>query len=178
MALTVAGRVDDESMVAPDAGWFGEIYRQNLRSVWQMLRRLGVHEAGLDDAAHDVFLTAFRRWRDFEGRSSVRTWLLGIALKVASEHRRRTRPVEALSVELPATGPAPDATVERKEQVHALLRLLEQLPSEQRELLVLVELEGYSVPEVAEATGHNLNTIYTRLRTARQRFQALLGDRR
>jgi RNA polymerase sigma-70 factor (ECF subfamily) len=48
----------------------------------------------------------------------------------------------------------------------------------QRELLVLVELEGYSVPEVAESTQVDLNTLYTRLRAARARFAALLGASR
>jgi RNA polymerase sigma-70 factor, ECF subfamily len=177
MSLTATPKMT-ESMAGVDAGCFGEVYRQNLRPVWQVLRRLGVQDSAVDDATQDVFITAYRRWNDFEGRSSVRTWLLGIALKVASEHRRRVKPFEALPAELPASCLSPDTEVERREQVATLSRLLNLLPTEQRELLVLVELEGYSVPEVADATGLNLNTLYTRLRTARLRFQVLLGGTR
>jgi RNA polymerase sigma-70 factor (ECF subfamily) len=55
--------------------------------------------------------------------------------------------------------------------------LLAELPAERREVLVLVDVEGYSVPEVAEATGVNPNTLYTRLRSARRDFEALLERR-
>ena len=51
--------------------------------------------------------------------------------------------------------------------------MLAQLDQVQREVLLLVDVEGYSVPEVAEATCVNLNTLYTRLRAARQKFEEL-----
>ena len=59
--------------------------------VWRSLGRLGVPPEGIEDAAQDVFLVVHRRLADFEGRSSLTTWLYGIALRVARDHRRRQR---------------------------------------------------------------------------------------
>jgi RNA polymerase sigma-70 factor (ECF subfamily) len=173
MAAAVTVRPVQDSAFAER---FAQVYREHLRPVWRMLRRLGVPDAALDDAAQDVFVTAYRRFHDFEGRSTLRTWLLGIALRVASDHRRRVRVMEPVSTELPGVTPGPDAAAERAQAVTQLLALLARLPEEQREVLVLVELEGYSMPEVVEVTGVNLNTLYTRLRAARQRFDALVQE--
>ena len=64
------------------------VYRENFSTVWRGLRRLGVPERSLEDAAQDVFLIVHRRANDFEGRSSVRTWIYGIAVRVAKDYRR------------------------------------------------------------------------------------------
>src|SRR5687768_12204599 len=78
---------------APAAGErrhdFDEVYAENFPFVWRCLRALGVPQALLDDATQDVFVVVHRQLDAFEGRSSVRTWLYGIARKVAFNHRRR-----------------------------------------------------------------------------------------
>lgn len=71
-----------------DPAAFAQLYSENFARVWRVLRRLGVGEASLDDASHDVFVIAWRRGPEFAGRSSVQTWLLGIAIRVASDARR------------------------------------------------------------------------------------------
>lgn len=161
-------------MPTPDSAEFGALYRQHFAAVWRTLRRLGVAPAFVEDAAQEVFLTAFRRWDDFEGRSSQRTWLLGIAIRVASDARRKQRPTEAVSEAWASGASGPEAVTAAREAVRQVEALLAQVDAERREVLVLVDVEGYSVPEVAEATGVNLNTLYTRLRSARQQFEALL----
>jgi RNA polymerase sigma-70 factor (ECF subfamily) len=176
--IALTARAVPVSTVPVDAARFGQVYTEHVRSVWRMLRRLGLDEATADDAAQDVFITAHRRWSEFEGRSSMRTWLLGIALRVAAEHRRKARRTEPLSHQLPALTVSPDDAAMRHQQVEHLMSLMQRLPAELCELLVLVELEGYSVPEVSEATGVNPNTLYTRLRSARARFEALLEGAR
>ena len=65
-----------------------KIYAEHVAMVWRALRRLGVPETSIEDAVQDVFLVAHRRAGEFEGRSSVKTWLYGIALRVAKDHRR------------------------------------------------------------------------------------------
>src|SRR3954470_17967759 len=64
------------------------LYEEHFEFVWRSLRRLGVSAASLDDATQEVFVVVFRRLADFEGRSSVRTWLFGIAIHVAQHHMR------------------------------------------------------------------------------------------
>ncbi len=158
----------------PDSAEFGALYGAHFAAVWRALKRLGVHPAFVDDAAQEVFVTAFRRWGDFEGRSTTRTWLLGIAMRVASDARRKQRPTEAVSEAWASATSGPEAVTSAREGVRQVERLLSELDVERREVLVLVDVEGYSVPEVAEATGVNLNTLYTRLRAARQHFEALV----
>ena len=57
--------------------------------MFRVLRRLGVTEASAEDALQDVFFVAWRRRSDFEGRAALRTWLYGIALRVARDYRRQ-----------------------------------------------------------------------------------------
>lgn len=158
----------------PDSADFGALYAEHFRAVWRTLQRLGVQSGSVDDATQEVFVTAWRRWDDFEGRSSERTWLLGIAIRVASDTRRKQRPTEEVSPELQMTGPGPETMTASREVSRRVEQLLAKLEPERREVLLLVDLEGYSVPEVASATGVNLNTLYTRLRAARQQFEDLV----
>src|SRR5881394_1497608 len=114
-----------------------EIYERYGDFVWRNLRRLGIGEETTDDALQDVFLVVHRRLIDFESRSSVKTWLFGIVLRVAQTHlrtvRRRRVHVDdgaAVSeVESVATcdseGPAEIAA--RREASLLLHRLLDQL---------------------------------------------------
>lgn len=158
----------------PDSAAFGSLYAEHFRAVWRTLSRLGLHPAFVEDATQEVFVTAWKRWSDFEGRSSVRTWLLGIALRVASDARKKQRPTEEVSPRLQAVSATPEGATATKEVGARVERLLAQLEPERREVLLLVDLEEYSVPEVAEATGINLNTLYTRLRAARAQFEDLV----
>src|SRR5258708_23415591 len=68
-----------------------EIYERYGDFVWRNLRRLGIGEEAADDALQDVFLVVHRRLADFESRSSVKTWLFGIVLRVAQTHLRTAR---------------------------------------------------------------------------------------
>lgn len=61
-----------------------ELYEHHLHDVWRLLARLGVPASELEDAAHEVFLIAFKRTADYQARSSQKTWLFGIATRVAS----------------------------------------------------------------------------------------------
>ena len=158
----------------PDTADFGALYAGHFRAVWRTLQRLGVHPGSVDDAAQEVFVTAWRKWSEFEGRSTERTWLLGIAIRVASDTRRKQRPTEPVPLELQTSGPGPESATASKEVSRRVEALLGKLEPERREVLLLVDVEGYSVPEVAIATGVNLNTLYTRLRAARQQFEDLV----
>jgi RNA polymerase sigma-70 factor, ECF subfamily len=165
----------------PEPAGVKEIYERYGDFVWRNLRRLGIGEEAADDALQDVFLVVHRRLSDFESRSSIRTWLFGIVLRVAQTHlrtvRRRRVHVDELAaigeIESVATsdGEGPAEVVARREASLLLHRLLDELDDEKRAILILVELEQMSVPDAAEAMSMNLNTAYSRLRAARQAFQ-------
>jgi RNA polymerase sigma-70 factor (ECF subfamily) len=154
---------------------FEALYDEYFDFVWRSARRLGVDDRSLDDAAQDVFIVVHRRLRDFEGRASIKSWLFGIARRVAHDHRRRARRKDRSS--LPADGladvtsPSPRDTVARVEAAQLLTAFLDTLDDDKRETFILAELEQMTVPEIAEAVDANVNTVYSRLRAARKAFE-------
>ncbi len=131
----------------------------------------------MDDATQEVFLIAFQRHREFEGRSSYRTWLYGIAFHVA----KRAARAKARSAEEPfdeswidTTGLSPQEALARAQAVQRLYAVLQELEHDRRAVFVMTELEQMSAPEIAELMGTPLNTVYSRLRAARKDFDAAL----
>lgn len=162
---------------------FAAIYDEHFDLVWRTARRLGVPEASADDVVQDVFLVLHRKAGEYDGHTPVKRWILGMTVRVVADHRRRYRRKDAPCVPAPADSDGnvmlasnqrtPSADAELEEQMRLLEQLLAQLPEEKREVLVLSELEEMTVPEIAEMLGANVNTIYARLRTARQEFERL-----
>ncbi len=151
---------------------FEAAYRAHFADVWRTLRRLGVAERDALDATQEVFVVAYRRWQEFEGRSTVKTWLLGIAYRVAAD-RRRSAPVrrEVLAERaVAATEVDPEAEVEQRDLAHVLEQILERLPLEQRAVFTMFEMEGLTGEEIATALGVPVGTVRSRLRLARQAF--------
>lgn len=147
------------------------VYEAHWRYVWRSVRKMGIPDERIEDVVQDVFIVVGRQLEAFEGRSSIRTWLYGIAFRVAQEdHRRREK--EARPALAPTEGPArPDAYAERAQAAAMLHDLLAELPDEQRIVFVMAELEGQSPKEVAESTGVGINTVYSRLRRAREHLE-------
>ncbi len=167
-----------------DVEWVVAAYREYFKYVWALLGRLGVPEASLEDVTQEVFLVLHRRRAEFRGGSAVRTWLHGIALHTARRHRakldRRRRKDEALEPAMPP--PTPEAELGQRRALERLDQLLSQLGDEQREVFVLAEIAELPAPEIAELLGIKLNTVYSRLRLARNHLRRALdsleGDQR
>jgi RNA polymerase sigma-70 factor, ECF subfamily len=162
---------------------FEALYEAHFAFVWRTLWRLGVWQASVADAAQDVFLVIHRRQADLLGNEVARSWVYGIVVRVARDYRR------AQHRKGWPNGPDPDELsdpkemnaaqrLEQNEAVVLLNRLLDTLDDEKREALVLVELEQMTVPEIADLLGVNPNTIYTRLRAARQEFARAIARHR
>ena len=162
---------------------FRAVYDDYFAFVWRMLWRLGVWPGSVADAAQDVFVVVDRRLSDLHGPDLAQSFIYGIVVRVAGDYRRAQRRkglVGAADAEQLPDNRAPDAhqRVEHKQALALLDRLLDELDEERREVLVLVELEEMSVPQVAALLGANTNTVYTRLRRARQDFEQALGRHR
>lgn len=167
---------------AAKAAAFDDLYDATISSVWAALRRLGVAPSNLEDAVQDVYLAMYRRMSDFEARSSNKAWAYGFAVRVARDHHRRARRKDRgveLSADLAAPSEGgPHAALEHAEAGRLLDELLDELTPERREVFVLVDIEGFTAVEVAELTSTKLNTVYSRLRLARQDFERRLATRR
>lgn len=167
---------------------FDDLYENHVDFVWRAACRLGVAESDADDVVQEVFFTAHRRLREFEGRASVKTWLFGILHNVVQHYwrdhaRKRQHLVAATALQDPdrfpdahATGPVESA--EHAEAMRVLDRLLRALDHGKRAVFVLAEIEQMTAPEIADALGINANTVYSRLRVARQEFEEALTRHR
>lgn len=166
-----------EAVPPPD---FLTVYDQLFPAVWRLARRLGVRESSLDDVCQDVFVIVHKRLPAFEGRSSLKTWVYGIVHNVVMTHRRtaRRKDPERSAIDpdhVVDAAPDPHDAARGAEAARIAHAMLAELTDEKRTILVLVELEGMSVPEAAEATETNLNTAYARLRAARTEFAAAVS---
>jgi RNA polymerase sigma-70 factor (ECF subfamily) len=162
---------------------FEALYAEQFAFAWRMLWRLGVPAPSVADAAQDVFVVVYRRLDQLQGGELARSWVYGIVVRVARDYRRahvrkgRESP-EELEQLVDDSPRGAQQHLEQRESVALLDRLLGTLPDEQREVLVLVELEQLTVPEIAELLGMNVNTVYTRLRAARKSFDQALARHR
>jgi RNA polymerase sigma-70 factor (ECF subfamily) len=151
------------------------IFREHAAFVLRVVRRLGVAPRDVEDVAQEVFVVVHKKLDTFTGESSVRTWLFGIAHRVASDHRRRAYVQrENLEAEPPAVNfDAPQAEdFHQRELRKNLDRALDELDDAKRAVFVLYEMEGIPMTEIAESLGCPLPTAYSRLREARERIRS------
>lgn len=151
---------------------FVAIYESYAPTVLRSLRRLGVREADLEDAAQEVFVVVHRKLPEFAGRSSLKTWLFGICLRVASDWRQRAHlkreTADEQAPERTTSGETPTREIARKQARLKLGALLDRLDEDKRTVFVLFELEELSMAEVAETVGVPVQTAYARLYAARK----------
>ncbi len=153
-----------------------ELLHGHHASVWRTLRRFGVSEDRADDAAQEVFIIAARKL-ELVRDGCERKYLLQIAIRVAANHRRavRARPETPDELALESQcDPAPSAdSLLQQKRLRALVdAVLSRWSPELRTAFVLFELEGLSVPEIAELTETKLGTVASRLREGRKLFRA------
>ena len=156
-----------------------EIYEHHADFVWRTVRRLGVPEAEARDAVQDVFLAVHAHLEQFEGRSSLATWIFTICRSVARERRRR----EHRSRQLVADVAVEDEidlradvgrAVEHNQRLALLESILDGLDVDQRNVFILFEIEKLTGREIAEVLSIPLGTVYSRLQLARKSFRQAL----
>lgn len=160
----------------PSSPSFDDVFRTHAPFVWRALRRLGVREADVDDVCQEVFVVVHRKLREFEGRSSLKTWIYGICVRTASAHRRLARHREVPSEEVPEEGrpSTPDEKLARHRALAVLDRALADLDDDKRAVFVLYEIEELTMAEVADAIGCPLQTAYSRLHAARDKVRSAM----
>jgi len=165
-----------------------QLFDSHLAFVWRNLRRLGVPEVLVEDAAQDVFLVVHRRWDSWQAaRSTVETWLFGIVLRVAHNYRRAQQRRQAWLLpghgrgalpEVPSSADGPAEILAQREAAVVFESALAPLDEDRRALFLMIDVEQMSVPQAATALGINVNTAYWRLRQARMAFRRALAKLR
>jgi RNA polymerase sigma-70 factor (ECF subfamily) len=170
----------DEAPLGPDPERARALVDAHFRFVWRLLRRLGLAEADADDVAQQVFVVASNKL-DAVIAGSERGFLYRTAVHLASRFRRaRGRRREDPSDDLERmSSPEPDLEelVDRRRARELLDDVLQHLPDDQRTVFVLFEIEQLTSVEIAGVLELPLGTVASRLRRAREQFQAELTRR-
>ena len=177
-AQSAAADEPARALAAPTPS-FADVYQEHFDFVWRSARRLGIGAGAIEDFVQEVFVVVHRQLARFEGRSTLRTWLYGIVLRAVREHRRVTRRADARRAPAPAggcdssvdTAALPDEQLALSQAARILEQVLDEMAPERREVFVMAELEQMSIPEIAALTGDKINTVYSRLRLAREDFE-------
>lgn len=161
---------------------FAVIYERYFDLVWSAVRQLGVAKDAIDDVVQEVFVVIHSKLSSLQQVESLRSWVYGVTRRTVSTYRRAQRNRNASGAQyaeiadwlepLPAT---PLDLTELAARQRLLLALLAELDPQKREVFVLAEVEGFTAPEMAEALDIPLNTVYSRLRAARQAFELALA---
>lgn len=150
------------------------VFHQYAPFAWRILRRLGVAEADADDVCQEVFVTVHRRLAEFEGRSSVRTWVYGICMRTASDYRKRVRARHEVAPDAHldlAVAPGQEDDLSLTQARSVLDRILDGLDDDRRAVFVLYEIEELPMTDVCGILGCPLQTAYSRLHSARSEVE-------
>ena len=171
---------------AGDIGAFNAIVERYQSRVFNLAARILGDTASADDTAQETFISAYRAIGRFRG-GSLQGWLLRIASNaskdlIRSRRRRREDSLDNLllnpSFQVQERGETPEQHAIRGELRTELQRAILSIPEDQRTALVMVDVQGLSYDETAEAVGVSLGTIKSRLSRARARVRDSLMERR
>jgi RNA polymerase sigma-70 factor, ECF subfamily len=154
----------------------GEFYRTYRHDVARNLHRmLGPGRGDLDDVLQEVFIEVFRSIARFRGDAKISTWLYRVCVNVALQRlrkRRRLAEVQTADGPDPRDEGTPQRTLEARERMTAVYRILDGLAPKKRVVFVLHEIEGREPKEIAGIVGAPVLTVRTRLHYARKEFFA------
>lgn len=159
-----------------DFAAFGRLVDRHQSAVRAFLRRVTGNYADADDLAQEAFARTWEVLHRFDGRSSLRTFICGVAFQYwrrsrRSQSRRQVRESDYADLSETQTGETP----ERASQRLALRRAMESLPEDQRAALALCLGQDFTHAEVAEILRLPLGTVKSHVARGRARLQAALG---
>jgi RNA polymerase sigma-70 factor (ECF subfamily) len=152
----------------------------HLDAAYNLARWLLHNKADAEDVAQEAVLRAFRFFGSFHGGDG-RPWLLTIVRNTCYSYLQKNRshelslPIEDELFDVQSQDPSPEARLIQSDSSEILMKALEQLPVETREIIVLRELEEMSYKEIAEIAGLPIGTVMSRLARGRKRLQELLN---
>jgi len=177
-----------QAHVDGDREAFGELFARHRDRLWAVAVRTMGNPEDAADALQDGMISAFRRAEGYRGEAAVTTWLHRIVVNACLDRIRaaKVRAADALPDDLDERagrgalstsdqGPTPDEAAEASERRRAVVAALATLPAEQRAALVLVDMEGYPVADVAAMLDCAVGTVKSRCARGRAKLAPLLG---
>lgn len=152
-----------------------QAFDRELDYVFATLRRLGAPQGELEDLAHEVFLVLFRNWATLDTERPLRPYLFGVAFRIVCAHRRRRlREVPYPALDLEEVGPSAEQSLQAHQATALLRAALERVPLPRRAVIVLHELDGVPIAEVAKQLSITRFGAYARLHKGHRELAAAL----
>ncbi|WP_324824147.1 RNA polymerase sigma factor [Sinanaerobacter sp. ZZT-01] len=150
---------------------------------WRYMR----NEQDALDALQESFIKVFRHLGKFKGESSFDTWVYRIVVNTCNDMLRKNNNLKAVTtvfandeeevvVRLPDTGPTPWEALERKEKSQFILDCLETLQPDQKEIIILRDIHGFSYQELTEVLECSIGTVKSRINRARKRLKQIIME--
>ncbi|MBR2934369.1 MAG: sigma-70 family RNA polymerase sigma factor [Oscillospiraceae bacterium] len=178
--VTRAKAGDDEA--------FAQLMRDNEKRIYNLTLRMTGNPEDAMDLAQEAFLNAWRGLKFFQGDSAFSTWVYRLASNACIDHLRRKKRRQDISAPMPTDEEddsqpdipddrfRPDRELERRELRRAVIRGLEQLSDEHRQVLVMRELNGLSYQEIADVLDLEAGTVKSRIARARNSLRKILVE--
>jgi RNA polymerase sigma-70 factor (ECF subfamily) len=173
-----AGEMSAAVQLVPPVTDGRALYRAELGYVWSTLRRLGTAASDLEDLTHEVFLVALERLPRYDATRPIRPWLFGIAFRVWVGRKRKGQREELTEApELEAPDASPEARLVRAQQQRMVDEALADLEPNRKAVFIMHDVDGHSAPDIAHELEVPLNTVYSRLRLAREQLVQVVREK-
>jgi RNA polymerase sigma factor (sigma-70 family) len=167
-----------QQLAAGQLGALGELYDRYQAPLRSFLARATRDAHDVDDLAHATFLAAAKSADRYDGRSSCRPWLIGIAAQLLRRRRQTFSRIVSVLSALQGSQPAardPRPTLQARTDLE---RGLARLSEAKRVTVLMAEVEGLSCAEIADALDVPIGTVWTRLHAARRELRQALGEQK
>lgn len=157
-----------------------ELLTELLPRARNLIRYLVRGDGDVDDIAQEAMIALLRGFGSYRGEGELSSWADRVVVRATFGYLKRARRHTAMRDDLPelAAVPAPDAPPDRYAERRQLARMLDEIPDDQRHIMVLHHVIGMSMPEAAEELGVKLETARSRLRLGMQRMRARMDTAR
>jgi RNA polymerase sigma-70 factor (ECF subfamily) len=159
-----------------------DAFEREFDYVFETVRRLGARASEVEDLVQDVFVVLHRHWPNLDTSRPLRPYLFGVAFRIVCAHRRRRareEPVPTITIEDDTA--SPEDVLQSKEETDLLLAALKHVPLQRRAVVIMHDLDGVPMVEVARELSIGRFGANARLRKGRRELKAsvrrLLGVR-
>jgi RNA polymerase sigma-70 factor (ECF subfamily) len=159
--------------LAPPEGACIKAFDQNLDYLFETLRRLGAAPREVEDLAQEVFVVLHQHWPTLDLTRPLRPYIFGVAFRVVcASRRRRSRELPYAGLDAEDGAASPERTLQGKEARVLLFAALDRVPLPRRAVVVMHDLEGVPVADIAERLSISRFGTYARLRKGRKELKA------
>src|SRR4051794_19376332 len=156
------------SLPAPESNCLAA-FESEFDYLFETLRRLGAAPREIEDLAQEVFVVLYRNWATFDTTRPLRPYLFGVAFRIVCAHRRRrAREIPNATLDLQDGAVSPEGSLQSKESISLLLAALDRVPLTRRAVIIMHDLDGVPIDEIAQRLSITRFGTYARLRKGRK----------